>query len=101
MLADPIQAHNALLNLAINARDAMPDGGRLIIETSNVELDESAVKSRADAEPGHYVRLSVRDGGLRDCPSLGTRTDEARAHSSADPTYLRESLRQAPEERCG
>lgn len=76
MLADPVQVHNALLNLAINSRDAMPNGGRLIIETSNVELDESAVKSRADAEPGHYVRLSVRDTGAGMTPEVRARVLE-------------------------
>lgn len=76
MLADPVQVHNALLNLAINSRDAMPSGGRLIIETSNVELDESAVKSRADAEPGHYVRLSVRDTGTGMTPEICARVLE-------------------------
>lgn len=76
MLADPVQVHNALLNLAINSRDAMPNGGRLIIETSNVELDESAVKSRADAEPGHYVRLSVRDTGTGMTPEVRARVLE-------------------------
>ncbi|MFY0610070.1 MAG: PAS domain S-box protein [Hyphomicrobiaceae bacterium] len=76
MLADPVQVHNALLNLAINARDAMPCGGRLIIETSNVELDESAVKSRADAEPGQYVRLSVRDTGTGMTPDVQARVLE-------------------------
>ncbi|MGI9478178.1 MAG: PAS domain S-box protein [Hyphomicrobiaceae bacterium] len=76
MLADPVQVHNALLNLAINARDAMPNGGRLIIETSNVELDESAVRSRADAEPGHYVRLSVRDTGTGMTPKVRSRALE-------------------------
>jgi PAS domain S-box-containing protein len=73
MLADPVQVHNALLNLAINARDAMPDGGKLIIETSNVELDESAVRSRSDAEPGQYVRLSVRDTGTGMAPQVQAR----------------------------
>ena len=76
MLADPVQVHNALLNLAINSRDAMPNGGRLTIETSNVELDESAVKSRADAEPGHYVRLSVRDTGVGMSPEVRARVLE-------------------------
>ena len=76
MLADPNQVHNALLNLAINARDAMPNGGRLIIETSNVELDESAIRSRADAEPGQYVRLSVRDTGTGMTPEVRARVLE-------------------------
>ena len=76
MLADPVQVHNALLNLAINSRDAMPEGGRLTIETSNVELDESAVRSRTDAEPGQYVRLSVRDTGTGMSPEVRARVLE-------------------------
>ena len=76
MLADPVQVHNALLNLAINSRDAMPEGGRLTIETSNVELDESSVRSRTDAEPGQYVRLSVRDTGIGMSPEVRARVLE-------------------------
>jgi len=53
---------NALVNLAINARDAMPDGGRLLIETDNCELDEVSVPGK-ELEPGYYVRISVTDTG--------------------------------------
>lgn len=63
-MADPAQVHNALLNLAINARDAMPEGGKLTIETSNIDLNTEAAEMRVDASPGHYVRLSVRDTGV-------------------------------------
>ena len=52
-----------VLNLAINARDAMPDGGRLFMETANVELTESDVRDQDGAEPGPYVMLSVSDTG--------------------------------------
>ncbi|MGI9405179.1 MAG: PAS domain S-box protein [Hyphomicrobiaceae bacterium] len=62
-LADPVQVHNALLNLAINARDAMPGGGELIIETSNADLDGDSAAVVEGAAPGAYVRLSVRDSG--------------------------------------
>ena len=62
-IADPVQVHNALLNLTINARDAMPEGGKLVIETSEVDLDADAAEARIDAEPGHYIRVSVRDTG--------------------------------------
>ncbi len=72
-LADPVQVHNALLNLAINARDAMPDGGELIIETSNADLDADAADARGDAEPGHYVRVSVRDTGVGMPPEIRSR----------------------------
>ncbi|WP_428390454.1 PAS domain S-box protein [Lichenicoccus sp.] len=68
-LVDPNQLENALLNLCINARDAMPDGGRLTIETVNVMLDEAA--SRARGLPrGDYVSLHVRDTGLGMTPSV-------------------------------
>ncbi|WAJ31472.1 PAS domain S-box protein [Jeongeupella avenae] len=62
VLADPNQLENALLNLCINARDAMPDGGRLTIETGNRWLDERAARER-DLPPGQYVSLCVSDNG--------------------------------------
>ncbi len=60
--ADAGQLENALLNLCINSRDAMPDGGRLTIETSNRWMDERAAKAR-DLKPGQYVSLCVSDTG--------------------------------------
>lgn len=59
---DPPQLENALLNLCINARDAMPDGGRLTIETSNQSLDQHAA-SACDLQPGQYIALRVTDTG--------------------------------------
>ena len=58
------QFENALVNLCLNARDAMPAGGRLLIETTNVVLDGRASDPIADAAPGAYVRLSVTDTGM-------------------------------------
>lgn len=60
---DPHQLDNALLNLAINARDAMPDGGRLTIETANTWLDERSAFER-DMPAGQYVSISVTDTGV-------------------------------------
>jgi PAS domain S-box-containing protein len=62
-LVDPNQLTSALLNLAINARDAMPNGGKLILETSNVVLDQSFAKTSSDAQPGSYVMIAVSDTG--------------------------------------
>jgi signal transduction histidine kinase/CheY-like chemotaxis protein len=61
---DPNQLENAIVNLAINARDAMPSGGKLTIETANAYLDENYAARNADATPGQYVAVSVTDTGI-------------------------------------
>jgi CheY-like chemotaxis protein len=61
---DATQLHQVLLNLCVNARDAMPDGGRLAISLANVELDESYVSRNVEAKPGSYVLIKVMDDGL-------------------------------------
>jgi PAS domain S-box-containing protein len=62
-VVDPTQLTSALLNLAVNARDAMPGGGHLMFESGNVVLDESYVQTVEDVPPGHYVMIAVTDTG--------------------------------------
>ena len=70
--ADPGHIEQALMNLILNARDAMPNGGSLVIETANVELNAADVAAYSEAEAGPYVVLSVRDSGTGiDAETLG------------------------------
>ncbi|MEO8348625.1 MAG: ATP-binding protein, partial [Acidobacteriota bacterium] len=61
---DPGQIEQVIMNLAVNARDAMPKGGRIAIETANVDLDESYAQKHMPAVPGRYVVLTVSDTGM-------------------------------------
>ncbi|MDB5467015.1 MAG: hypothetical protein JWQ46_1777 [Phenylobacterium sp.] len=76
-LADPAELESALVNLAVNARDAMPEGGRLTIETSNVYLDEAYVAAVTEPVPaGQYVMIAVTDTGCGMSPDTLVRVFE-------------------------
>ena len=74
-LCDPHQLENAILNLCINARDAMPDGGRLTIETVETSLDERDARVR-DMQPGQYIAIAVTDTGTGMPPDVVARAFE-------------------------
>jgi signal transduction histidine kinase len=69
-LVDPAQLENAMLNLCINARDAMLGGGRLRIETKNVELDKDYAAGQVDVKSGQYVSITVTDTGCGIAPDV-------------------------------
>jgi len=75
-LCDANQLENALLNLAINARDAMPEGGRLTIEATNARLDDAYAGRHHDLAAGQYVAMSVTDTGIGMAPDVVARVFE-------------------------
>jgi PAS domain S-box-containing protein len=70
LLADPTQVHQVLLNLCVNARDAMPDGGTLTISLENIQLDESYARMQSEAKAGPYVMIGVSDTGAGISPEI-------------------------------
>ena len=74
--SDPGQLENALLNLCLNARDALGDGGQVTIETANAEVDGAAMAGDPEVRPGSYVRLSVSDNGPGMAPEVRARAFE-------------------------
>ncbi len=68
--ADSQQLENAILNIAINARDAMPDGGKLTIETANAFLDEAYCRQNPEVEPGQFAMVAVTDTGVGMAPDV-------------------------------
>ena len=71
--ADAQQLESAILNIAINARDAMPEGGRLTIETANTYLDEAYCQQNPEIEPGQYVMIAITDTGSGMAPEVAAR----------------------------
>jgi signal transduction histidine kinase len=71
--ADAHQLESAILNIAINARDAMPNGGHLTIETGNVFLDDAYCRQNAEAEPGQFVLIAISDTGTGMAPEVAAR----------------------------
>ena len=73
VLGNPTQLHQILLNLCVNARDAMPEGGTLTLTASNVRLDQTATEFSPEAKPGAYVALAVKDTGTGMTPEVQKR----------------------------
>jgi PAS domain S-box-containing protein len=74
--ADPAQFQSAFVNMAVNARDAMPQGGKLVVETRNIELDADHADYQSELQPGQYVQLSISDTGVGMEPEIRDRVFE-------------------------
>jgi len=75
-MVDPAQLETAIINLIVNSRDAMPDGGRIVVDLKNVEIDSSYVELNRDAKPGDYVMIAVSDTGTGMPPDVVARAFE-------------------------
>ena len=75
-LVDPAQIESAVLNLCINARDAMPAGGKIVIESANISLDQAYIALHPDVQPGPYVCLAISDTGIGIAPEILARVFE-------------------------
>ena len=71
--ADPQQLENAILNIAINGRDAMPEGGKLTIETANSYLDEAYCRENPEIQPGQFAMVAITDTGSGMTPEVAAR----------------------------
>jgi PAS domain S-box-containing protein len=74
--ADPGQFQSAIINMAVNARDAMPQGGKLVVETRNIVLEADQSDVQSELEPGEYVQLSISDTGAGMTPEIRDRVFE-------------------------
>src|SRR5205823_7303629 len=74
--ADATQIHQVLMNLAVNARDAMPQGGELVVRAENVTLDENYARMHLEAKPGRFVMITVADTGMGMPPEVTSRIFE-------------------------
>jgi signal transduction histidine kinase len=75
-VADPVELESVILNLVINARDAMPDGGKLTVEVSNAYIDDVYARQHVEVTPGQYVMLAVSDTGAGMTPAVAARAFE-------------------------
>jgi PAS domain S-box-containing protein len=94
---DPVQLESAILNLCINARDAMPQGGHLLLEASNIALEDKYVEQHVDMPAGHYVLIAVTDTGTGMAPGVLERAFEPffttwSMGSPGSPADIRESI---------
>jgi signal transduction histidine kinase len=80
--ADAEQIEQVIINMAMNARDAMPNGGLLTLETANISFEHEMVGRYPELRPGDYVMLAITDTGLRvwDCPPVTASSNKAGSH---------------------